>query len=254
MEVFAGFGEYADHEIGRLIRGHRATWASWTTRSIFYIVGDNGASAEGGMNGLFNEMTYFNGVHETVAGHPQALRRSGRPDDLPPLRRRLGRGRRHAVHVDQAGRRAATAAPATAWSSTGRKGIKAKGEVRSQWHHVIDIAPTILEAAGLPEPKSGERHAADADRRREHGLHLRRRQGEGAGTRRSTSRSSATAPSTTTAGWPAPSTGPPGRCKPRRHAPGRQVGTLRHRGRTSARRTTWPRRIPRSSRSCRTSS
>ena len=88
--------------------------------------------------------------------------------------------------------------------------IKARGEVRSQWHHVIDIAPTILEAAGLPEPKSGERDAADPDRRREHGLHVRRRQGARAGTRPSTSRSSATAPSTTTAGWPAPSTGRPG--------------------------------------------
>ena len=70
-----------------------------------------------------------------------------------------------------------TAAPATAWSIHWPKGIKAKGEVRSQWHHVIDIAPTILEAAGLPEPKSRQRHAADADRRREHGLHVRRRQG-----------------------------------------------------------------------------
>ena len=71
---------------------------------IFYIVGDNGASAEGGMNGLFNEMTYFNGVQETVAGHPEALRRAGRPDVLRPLCRRLGRGGRYALHLDEAGR------------------------------------------------------------------------------------------------------------------------------------------------------
>ena len=111
-------------------------------------------------------------------GHPQALRRSGRPELLPPLRRRVGRGRRHAVRLDEAGRRQLRRHPqplVVHWP----KGIKAKGEVRSQWHHVIDIAPTILEAAGLPEPKCGERHAADAHRRREHGLLLRRRQGEG---------------------------------------------------------------------------
>ena len=152
MEVFAGFGEYADYEIGRLIQAIEDLGQLDNTL-VFYIVGDNGASAEGGMNGLFNEMTYFNGVPETVAGHPQALRRPGRPELL-----------------------SATTPPAGPWRATRRspgrsrsprsyggtrngmvvhwpKGIKAKGEVRSQWHHVIDIAPTILEAAGLPEPK-----------------------------------------------------------------------------------------------------
>src|SRR6267378_2204386 len=65
MEVFAGFGEYADTEIGRLIRAIEATGQLDNTL-IFYIVGDNGASAEGGMDGLFNEYTYFNGAEETV--------------------------------------------------------------------------------------------------------------------------------------------------------------------------------------------
>src|SRR5438093_6044832 len=62
MEVFAGFGEYADAEIGRLIQAIEATGQLDNTL-VFYIVGDNGASAEGGMVGLFNEMTYFNGAH-----------------------------------------------------------------------------------------------------------------------------------------------------------------------------------------------
>src|SRR5512139_3098169 len=65
MEVFAGFGEYTDTEIGRLIDAI-ADMGQLENTLIFYIVGDNGASAEGGMNGLFNEMTYFNGVAETV--------------------------------------------------------------------------------------------------------------------------------------------------------------------------------------------
>ena len=65
MEVFAGYGEYADHEVGRLVQAIEDLGQLDNTL-IFYIVGDNGASAEGGMNGLFNEMTYFNGVHETV--------------------------------------------------------------------------------------------------------------------------------------------------------------------------------------------
>ena len=65
MEVFAGFGEYADTEIRRLVEAIKASGQLDNTL-IFYIVGDNGASAEGGMNGLFNEMSYFNGVDETV--------------------------------------------------------------------------------------------------------------------------------------------------------------------------------------------
>ena len=65
MEVFAGFGEYTDTEIGRLIDAI-GDMGQLDNTLIFYIVGDNGASAEGGMNGLFNEMTYFNGVQETV--------------------------------------------------------------------------------------------------------------------------------------------------------------------------------------------
>ena len=65
MEIFAGFGEYTDAEIGRLIDAIRETGQLDNTL-VFYILGDNGTSAEGGMSGMFNEMTYFNGVEETV--------------------------------------------------------------------------------------------------------------------------------------------------------------------------------------------
>src|SRR5207247_1008237 len=65
MEIYAGFGEYADTEIHRLIDAIKETGQMDNTL-IFYIVGDNGASAEGGMNGLFNEYSYFNGAPESV--------------------------------------------------------------------------------------------------------------------------------------------------------------------------------------------
>jgi arylsulfatase A-like enzyme len=152
MEVFAGFGEYADTEIGRLIQAIEATGQLDNTL-IFYIVGDNGASAEGGMNGLFNEMTYFNGINEAVQDILKHYDELGSPTTYP----------HYAAGWAVAGDTPFTWTKQVASSYGGTrngmvihwpKGIAAKGEVRSQWHHVIDIAPTILEAAGLPEPKS----------------------------------------------------------------------------------------------------
>jgi len=152
MEVFAGFGEYADTEIGRLIQAIEATGQLDNTL-IFYIVGDNGASAEGGMSGLFNEMTYFNGVNETVQDILKHYDELGGPTTYP----------HYAAGWAVAGDTPFTWTKQIASSYGGTrngmvihwpKGITAKGELRSQWHHVIDIAPTILEAAGLPEPKS----------------------------------------------------------------------------------------------------
>jgi arylsulfatase len=152
MEVFAGFGEYADSEIGRLIQAIDATGQLDNTL-IFYILGDNGASAEGGMNGLFNEMSYFNGAQETVQDILKHYDELGGPTTYP----------HYAAGWAVAGDTPFTWTKQVASSYGGTrngmavhwpKGITAKGEVRSQWHHVIDIAPTILEAAGLPEPKS----------------------------------------------------------------------------------------------------
>ena len=152
MEVFAGFGEYADTEIGRLIKAIEETGQLDNTL-IFYIVGDNGASAEGGMVGLYNEMTYFNGVHETVQDILKHYDELGGPTTYP----------HYAAGWAVAGDTPFTWTKQVASSYGGTrngmvihwpKGIRAKGELRSQWHHVIDIAPTILESAGLPEPKS----------------------------------------------------------------------------------------------------
>ena len=152
MEIYAGFGEYTDVEIGRLVDALKDLGQLDNTL-VFYIVGDNGTSAEGGMNGMFNEMTYFNGVQETAAGHPEALRRAGRPDVLSTTWPPAGRWRATRRSRGPSRWRRTSAARATGWWSYWPKRITAKGEVRSQFHHVIDVAPTVLEAAGLPEPK-----------------------------------------------------------------------------------------------------
>ena len=151
MEIFAGFGEYTDTEIGRLIQALEQTGQMDNTL-IFYIVGDNGTSAEGGMNGLFNEMTYFNGVHETVQDILKRYDELGGPMSYPHM----------AAGWAVAGDTPFTWTKQVASNFGGTrngmvihwpKGIKAKREVRAQFHHVIDITPTVLEAAGLPEPK-----------------------------------------------------------------------------------------------------
>ncbi len=151
MEIYAGFGEYTDTEIGRLIQALEQTGQMDNTL-IFYIIGDNGTSAEGGMNGLFNEMTYFNGVHETVQDILKHYDELGGPQSYPHM----------AAGWAVAGDTPFTWTKQVASSFGGTrngmvahwpKRITAKGEVRTQFHHVIDIAPTVLEAAGLPEPK-----------------------------------------------------------------------------------------------------
>ena len=152
MEIFAGFGEYADFEVGRVIQAIDDLGQLDNTL-VFYIVGDNGASAEGTMNGLFNEGTYFNGVPETVEEILKHYDELGGPNSYP----------HYAAGWAVAGDTPFTWTKQVAGSYGGTrngmvihwpKGIKAKGEIRSQWHHVIDVAPTILEAVGVPEPKS----------------------------------------------------------------------------------------------------
>jgi arylsulfatase len=150
MEVYAGFGEYTDTEIGRLIDAIKGMGQLDNTL-IFYIVGDNGASAEGGMSGMFNEMTYFNGMEETVADVLKHYDELGGP----------GTYSHYAAGWAVAGDTPFTwTKQVTSYGGTRNgmvvhwpKGIKARNEIRSQWHHVVDIAPTILEAANLPEPK-----------------------------------------------------------------------------------------------------
>ena len=152
MEVYAGFGEYCDHEIGRLFDAIGEVGQLDNTL-VFYILGDNGTSAEGGMSGMFSEMTYFNNVDESVPDMLKHYDEWGGPSTYP----HMAAGWAVAgdtpfmwtkqVPSNYGGTRNGMI---VSWP----KRIKAVNQVRSQWHHVIDVAPTALEAAGLPEPKS----------------------------------------------------------------------------------------------------
>ena len=151
VEVFAGFAEQTDHEIGRLVKTIEDLGEMDNTLFI-YIAGDNGASAEGGMNGMYSEMTYFNLVHETVEDMLKHLDQWGGPMTYPHM------AAGWAVAFDSPFMWTKQVASNYGGTRNGLvihwpQGIKAKNEVRSQFHHVIDIAPTVLEAAHLPEPK-----------------------------------------------------------------------------------------------------
>ncbi|HBS27946.1 MAG TPA: arylsulfatase [Phycisphaerales bacterium] len=152
METFAGFAEHTDHEIGRLV-AQLESIGELDNTLFFYIAGDNGASAEGGPEGTYNEMMALNGI--------------------------VGRAEQMTAHIDDWGGPTTFPHYAIGWAWAGNtpfqwtkqvashfggtrngmvlhwpKGVKARGELRSQFHHVIDIAPTVLAAAGIPEPKA----------------------------------------------------------------------------------------------------
>jgi arylsulfatase len=119
---------------------------------VFYIAGDNGTSGEGGQNGMFNEYTYFNGVHEKVDDMLKLLDKWGGPETYPHMAAgwavafNAPFGWMKQVPSDFGGTRNGMVVH---WP----KGIKSKNELRTQFSHVIDVAPTVLQAVGLPEPK-----------------------------------------------------------------------------------------------------
>jgi arylsulfatase A-like enzyme len=154
MEVYAGFLEYTDYNVGRLLDGIKKLKILDDTL-IYYIIGDNGASAEGTLNGTFNEMLNFNGMSSIES--PEFLQahidKWGGPDSYP----HYAVGWAHAMNTPYQW----TKQVASHWGGTRNgtiihwpKRIRAKGELRTQFHHLIDVAPTILEAAGLPQPTS----------------------------------------------------------------------------------------------------
>ncbi len=150
MENYAAFMAHTDHHVGRLIDSLNAAGELENTL-VFYLVGDNGASAEGGLEGTFSEVASLIGVQLGLQSTISRIDEIGEPSSEP--------------HVP-VGWAWAMCAPfqwtkqvASHFGGTRNplivhwpKGIQAKGETRTQFHHVIDIVPTILEACRVPAP------------------------------------------------------------------------------------------------------
>jgi arylsulfatase len=152
MEVYAGFLSHVDHHVGRVVDALEELEILDDTL-VFYIVGDNGASAEGTPHGTFNELLVFNQSMdlETTAFLTDHI------DDFgsPAANNHYAVGWAHATCTPyQWTKQVASHFGGTRngmlvhWPS----GFAARGESRNQFHHVIDIAPTILEVAGIPAP------------------------------------------------------------------------------------------------------
>ena len=149
-EVFAGYLDMTDYEIGRLVDAVEESGQTDNTMIIF-VYGDNGTSAEGGANGMYSEMTYFNDVQETVEDMLKKYDKWGSPETYPHM------AAGWAVMFDTPFQWTKQVGSDFGGTKVGMairwpKGIKANGGLRTQFSHVIDVAPTILEAAGLPEP------------------------------------------------------------------------------------------------------
>ncbi len=151
MEVYAGFAAHTDNEVGRLVNAVEDLGVLDNT-IIVYIAGDNGSSAEGQMNGMYSEMTYFNQVPETVEEMLKHYDEWGGPSTYPHF------SAGWAVAMDTPFTWTKQVASDFGGTRNGMvihwpAGIKSKGEMRDVFTHVIDIAPTIYELTGIPSPK-----------------------------------------------------------------------------------------------------
>jgi arylsulfatase A-like enzyme len=152
MEIYAGFLENTDHHIGLLIDTLEDLGILDDTL-VYAIVGDNGASAEGSLQGTYNEMVTLAGFGalESAEFMSSKIDKFGGPEAY----NHYAVGWAHAMDTPYQW----TKQVASHWGGTRNgaivhwpKGIDAKGQIRSQFHHVIDVAPTVLEVAGLPAP------------------------------------------------------------------------------------------------------
>jgi arylsulfatase A-like enzyme len=150
MEVYAAALSYCDTQMGRIVDAI-ADMGKLDNTLVIYIQGDNGASAEGGPNGLLNEMTFFNAIPEEFSEVKRRMDELGGPTTFNhyPI------GWAHAMDTPfQWTKQIASHFGGTrngmvmSWPAR----IKDKGGVRTQFHHVVDIAPTILDAIGVPMP------------------------------------------------------------------------------------------------------
>jgi arylsulfatase len=151
-EVYSGYLEYADYHVGKLIDAIEKLGALEDTL-IYYIIGDNGASLEGTVNGTLNEIFLMNHIQGIET--PEYLRERIHLFGGPQSYNHYATGWAHAMDTPYQWAKQI----AGHWGGTRNgtivswpNGMTARGGVRGQFHHVIDVAPTVLEAAGLPEP------------------------------------------------------------------------------------------------------
>lgn len=152
MEVFAAYGYQVDHEVGRVL-DYVASLPDADNTLIIYIVGDNGSSAEGGFDGTLNENAFFNAYlmkTEEMIDRIDEIGTEMHFNHFPA-------GWAHAMNTpfqwtkQVASHLGGTRNPMMVkWPAR----IKHGGEIRSQFTHLIDVAPTILAAAGIEEPRS----------------------------------------------------------------------------------------------------
>ena len=153
METFAGFTSHTDNEVGRMVDAIEEIGELDNTLFV-YIMGDNGSSGEGGLEGTYNELVHLNGIfdEETIEGMLAKADDWGGPNSFPHF------SAAWAVATDAPFKWTKQMAADFGGTRNGMvmhwpNGFDAKGEIRNQFHHVNDIAPTILEATHLPAPK-----------------------------------------------------------------------------------------------------
>src|SRR5215510_3551723 len=148
-EVYAAFSEYTDVEVGRLI-DYLEESGQLDNTLIFYCA-DNGASGEGSPNGSVNENRFFNGYPDDLAQNMAMIDKLGSADTYNhyPTGWAVAFSTPYRMFKRYSQYAGGTADPLVIhWP----KGIRAKGEVRHQYHHCTDIVPTILECCGVPMP------------------------------------------------------------------------------------------------------
>jgi arylsulfatase len=154
MEVYAGFLEHTDHHVGRFLDALDED-GIFDDTLVICMIGDNGASAEGDLHGCFNELINLNGANalQTTEFMAERIDLFGTPEAY----NHYAVGWAHAMDTPYQW----TKQIASHWGGTRNgtiirwpRGIEARGEMRHQFHHVIDVVPTILEAAGIQAPSS----------------------------------------------------------------------------------------------------
>jgi arylsulfatase A-like enzyme len=149
-EVYAGFSEYTDAQVGRIIDYLEKT--KQIENTIIIYAADNGASGEGTPNGSVNENKFFNGYPDDLAENMKLIDKLGSPDTYEhyPTGWAAAFSAPYKMFKRYSEYAGGTADPfVISWP----KGIKARGEVRNQYHHSVDIVPTILDILGLNMPE-----------------------------------------------------------------------------------------------------